>query len=74
VKRTAVAVGSRNLQETVRKYCPGLVKALGIHLLQGREDVKVQNMSHLESDPSRNCAIGIHYIPFSRIQFLSSIL
>jgi hypothetical protein len=39
VKRTAVAVGSRNLQETVRKYCPGLVKALGIPLLHGREDV-----------------------------------
>jgi IS605 OrfB family transposase len=55
--RIALAVGSRNLQETARKYCSGLVKAHGIPLLKGWEDVKIA-MSN-----SKSCFPSAHVSP-----------
>jgi len=36
-----MVVGSRNLQESARKYCPWLCRSHGIPLVEGGEGVKI---------------------------------
>jgi len=54
-----MAVGSRNLQETVRKYCPWLVKASGITFFQGSEDVNIETPANKDIICLEDCEMLI---------------